>query len=102
MNAANMPQAGKYKLQKISKENFAMMLIEADQANTLISYIGYPQNAEVIKKMTGVAVAISRKETKLQSGDLMLIMKLAYRVQGIKGKKVDENDFVFFACNYTK
>lgn len=97
-----MPQPGKYDLWKITKADFIERTKEAHKSNTLVSYIGYLQNAKLIHEWTGVRVAINRDRTEIQDGDTMLCMTLRYRADNYKGQPVGENDFDFFACSYKR
>ena len=98
MNSAIMPSPGTYTLQLITKEQF---VAELKLADALSSSIGYPQNLEFIKKISGIDLPLSRKETLIKSGDSMLILKLKYRVDGYpKGMPVSENDFEFFKATF--
>lgn len=102
MNAASMPLEGCYTLRKISGGQFMEMVYDAHKAGVLLSSVGYPQNLDFIRRCTGLELPLSRKETKIQDGDKLLIMKLRYRVDGYpKGYPVDENDFEFFKCEFT-
>lgn len=101
MNAANMPRPGKYELVEISEAAFMSGVSQAVANGTAVSSIGYPQNIQYIRKKSGVNLPMSRNATKLQQGDLMLIMKLKYRVDGLpKGKDVSEEDFEYYQCTY--
>lgn len=98
MNSAMMPAPGKYELARLSKDEFCRGV---KQAGNLHSYIGYPQNAELIEQWTGVTITVNRGQTDIRPGETMLIMKLKYRADnGTKGKPVDDDDFEFFACTY--
>lgn len=103
LNSAMMPEPGKYELVKIGHFTFCSLLKEAYEKGILDSYIGYQQNIELIKRWTGIKLPISRETTRLESGDMLLIMKLKYRLvnPADKGKKeVKEEDFEFFICKY--
>lgn len=101
MNSAMMPKPGAYHLAQISKVQFCAKLIEAHVAETLVSNVGYPQNIQIIKSMTGVVVPLARVSTKVRDGDEMLIMRLKYRVDGVKGATVNPDDFEYFIAKYT-
>lgn len=96
VNSAVMPQEGKYTLIEISRFDFIAEVKQAFQEKTLISYIAYSQNIELIKQWTGVKLIPNRSKTALEKGDVLLCMTLKYRSEGYKGKLVDENDFQFF------
>ncbi|NBW09804.1 MAG: DUF1874 domain-containing protein [Caulobacteraceae bacterium] len=101
MNSAMMPQPGTYEMEELPEAIFMAKIIIAEKNQKAVSSIGYPQNIEYIKEKTGVELPISRNATRLQPGDVMLIMRLKYRVDGLpKGHKVQEGDFEFFECRY--
>lgn len=99
MNSAMMPQPGKYELVAINREQFVGRLRDA---GTVDSYVGYPQTAEFVQRISGVPVAISRRQTVLEDGERVLVVKLAYRPQDAssKGAPVNENDYEFFLVRY--
>lgn len=103
-NSAIMPQPGTYRAKQISKDEFVSLVKLASANGTLESFIGYPQNVELIQKWTGVAVALNRAETRLNDGDVMLVMKLRYRVAdpSTKGAQVGEDDFEFYYVTYSE
>lgn len=100
MNSAMMPQPGHYELVALSREQFVGILRDA---GTVDSYVGYPQTAEFVQRISGVQVEVSRRPTVLEDGDRVLVVKLAYRPQdaGSKGAPVNENDYEFFLIRYT-
>ena len=104
LNSAMIPCEGTYKARYISKEEFCLLLKEAYNKNKLISYIGYPQNTELIRKWTGIRLNLNRKTTTLNDGDIILVMKLKYRIENPskKGKPVSEEDFEFMLISYKK
>jgi hypothetical protein len=77
MNAAMMPQPGTYRAEALSQEEFVEALRAAPG---FVSYVGYPQTAEWIQQIAGVIVPVSREQTVLEDGDVLLVCKLAYRV----------------------
>lgn len=103
LNSAVMPTEGIYTLKRISKSKFQKLLQEAVAAKNLQSYIGYPETARLIEKITGVEIEVSRKQAKLTTGDVMLIVKLRHRIQ-------DQSDTIpyqpsiadldFFLCHW--
>ena len=104
LNSAIMPCEGSYYTKKITKNEFIILLQFFSEMNRLVSYIGYEQNKELIKKWSGVDVELNRGELKeLEDGDILLIIKLKYRVSepSEKGKIVNEDDFEFFISKYS-
>ena len=99
MNSAMMPQPGKYELVRLSRDQFVGILRDSGQVD---SYVGYPQTAEFVERISGVSVAVSRRQTTLEDGDRVLVIRLAYRPQDatIKGAPVDEADYEFFMFRY--
>lgn len=100
MNTAMMPRGGYYALFDIDQEEFVHHVQCADAVNQLESYIGYPQTAEFVEQLTGIKIEVNRTETKIASGDILLIIKLRYRVNAPKGEPVKEEDFIFQIANY--
>ena len=100
LNSAMMPQAGTYEMKKIPFEEFKKII--SDKNVKIDSYIGYPQNVQLIKDWTGREIELNRKQAEVFDGDEMLVMKLKYRVANPseKGKEVDESDFEFFRIKY--
>lgn len=101
MNSAMMPQEGTYALRRLTAEEFFLALRAAHAAGHLRSYIGYEQNAAYLRRMTGVPVAVTRAQTVLAGGDVMLCMRLPQRVSEptSKGARVPE-EFEFFEAVY--
>ena len=52
------------------------------------SYVGYPETASYMAKILGVGVPVNREQAVLEDGDVVLVCKLAHRVQDptTKGK----------------
>ncbi len=102
VNSAVMPQPGVYRAERITKDEFCHLVKWSHQRGILVSYIGYQQNIELIKRWTGVEVELNRGMTELEDGDLMLVMKLKYRVAdpSKKGEQVSESDFEFMTVRY--
>jgi len=99
MNSAVMPAEGTYYNTKITKEQFVEIL--KSNINITDSYISYPQNIDYIYKISGIKVPLSRAETTLENGDVMLILKLKYRVElGTKGQQVNEDNFEYYMTKY--
>lgn len=102
LNSAIMLAPGVYHLQRISESMFATLVLAAAQSGQMKSYIGYQQTAEIVSRLAGVEIPTSREAAVVENGDVLLICKLAYRVQdpGTKGQPVPEN-FEFFRCQYS-
>lgn len=98
-----MPTEGKYTLRKITKQQFAAAVIAAVSAGQLNSLIGYPQNIEILREMTGCDIPLNRGQVNFQDGDTALIMRLSYRPGAhTKGQKVNPEDFEYFRAEYSK
>jgi hypothetical protein len=100
LNSAMMPKPGTYHLTRIEISEFSDLLVEAYSENSLISYIGYPQNIQIIQDITGIHLTLNRKNTELNDGDTILIMKLNYRPDNKRGQ-VDRNSFEYFVGDYS-
>ena len=103
LNSAVMPREGIYVMKRITKEEFGKALKQAKEKGVLKSYIGYPDNIELIKKWFGVEVELNRTQTDVKNGDIMLVMKLKYRLPNPKDKgryTPKEEDFEFFTVQY--
>ena len=103
LNSAMMPQEGFYQLKKISKEEFCIILEKAYQNQQLVSYIGYGMNSAMIEMWCNIRVPVNRAQiAPLKHGDILLIMKLKYRLQDVKlkGTMMNEEDFEFFQAKY--
>lgn len=95
LNSAMLPSAGNYELVQIAEADFIRLV--KSYKDDLVSFIGYPQNLEIIKKKTGLSFPFSRGKCEMLPGDVSLIMRLKYRVEGLKkGEEVSESDFEYF------
>ena len=103
LNAAVMPTEGHYTLKQISQAEFGTLLRDAAETHNFRSYIGYPETARLIEGMTGVGIAVSREQATLDTGDVMLIVKLRQRVADPGTKTTLEptiDDFEFYRCEW--
>ena len=102
LNSAMMPAEGQYQLFRITEENFASLVKKAHKENALVSYIGYPDTAQIIQEISGVKVEVSRAQTQLFDGDRLLIIRLDYRVNpNQKGRyKPHKKDFSFWLAQF--
>ena len=103
LNSAVMPNEGVYTLKQISEATFQKLLQEAAATDNFKSYIGYPQTAQLIEQITGIAVEVSREQASLTPGDIMLILKLRQRVANPADKETLQlsiDDFEFFRCDW--
>lgn len=74
---------------------------KAYKEGKLISNIGYKQNIEIIKQISGIRVKFNIGNTSVENGDKMLIMRLKYRADFQKGSEVNPEDFEYFIASYT-
>lgn len=96
-----MPREGNYRLWRLTPTEFGAHVRDAHREGTLRSYIGYQQTADLVARLAGVPIAVSRDSTLVEDGDKLLICRLRYRVApGSKGEQQPE-DFEFFACAYS-
>jgi hypothetical protein len=105
LNSAMMPAEGIYILKRISRDKFGQLVADAYQRGELQSYIGYPETAQHIERVSGVPVAVNRAPTQLPDQALILICKLAYRVPdpSMKGKlQPSEDDYEYYVATYTR
>ena len=108
MNSAMMPCAGfGYFLRKVeTSDAFHRLFAElVDAGASWASYIGYESTAAFLSSVLGVQVPVSREETKVVDGDILLICKLRYRPAqpGMKASQaaqaaLAESDFEFYLC----
>ena len=105
MNSAMMPVEGKYTLYQTTQDQFVNDLRFAAKNGKLESYIGYPDTALFIERISNVTIHVNREKTIVNDGDTLLICKLKYRVvdPNEKGKFTPtDDDYEFFICFYAK
>ena len=109
MNSAMMPEEGLYHNMRISHEQFKQFLVDAYEGGRLKSYIGYEQNLKFIAEWCDIRLPINRETVFLKDGDVMLVMRLKYRLQDVSAKtdlsfqkKLTSDDFEFFVVKFTK
>ena len=103
LNSAVMPDEGVYTLKQITEAAFTKELQDAAASDNFRSYIGYPETAQLIEQITGIAIEVSREQAVLSPGDTMLIVKLRHRVANPTDKKtlqLSTDDFEFFRCDW--
>lgn len=71
-------------------------------AGPFVSRIGYPENARLLTQLAGVPVAVDRREHTMRPGDVALVMRLRYRMDGPKAgdKGFGLADFEFGILTY--
>jgi len=99
MNSAMMPQPGSYKLERLTKAQFVGILRDE---GAIDSYVGYPQTAEFVERISGIKCEVSRRPAVLVAEEAALVVKLAYRPQdaNAKGQQVNEDDYEFYLMIY--
>jgi hypothetical protein len=105
MNSAIMPKEGNYSCRRITKKEFIDMIKFYHDRSQLISYIGYQNCVDLIKKWTGIEVPINRNKTTINNGDIMIVMRLKYRIDDPKTKSSHhpkDDDYEFFYIGYIK
>jgi len=105
LNSAMMPDEGLYILRRVSREFFGELVADAHRRSNLQSYIGYPETAQHIEKISGVPISVNRSATQLPDQCLIAICKLKYRVAdpGAKGKlQPEEDDYEYFIATYDR
>jgi len=105
LNSAMMPDEGVYVLRRVSRGEFAKLVADAYQRGDLQSYVGYPETAQHIERVSGVPIQVNRAPTRLPEQALILICKLAYRVPdpADKGKlKPSDDDYEYYIAAYNR
>lgn len=105
MNSAMMPQPGKYTCEEISPEKFRQIF--QTYQDDYKSYLGYPNACKVVSELVGRNVPLCRDMTDLRNGDIILAVRLRYRVNFSEksGKPAREHgqkieDYQFFLIHY--
>ena len=105
LNSAMMPDEGLYVLQRVSREFFGELIADAHRRGNLRSYIGYPETAQHIERISGVPIPVNRASTQLPDQALIAVCKLKYRVSdpGAKGKlQPGEDDYEYYVATYDR
>ena len=105
LNSAMMPDEGLYILRRVSREFFGELIANAHRRGELQSFVGYPETAQHIEKISGVPISVNRSATQLPDQCLIAICKLKYRVAdpGAKGKlQPEEDDYEYFIATYDR
>lgn len=89
INSALMPNPGlTYRPRVVSADEFAALVRRAVADGSIESFIGYEATAAAVERLTGWRPPLSRAQTTVQAGDVMLVIKLKYRLDNA-GKKSD-------------
>lgn len=111
LNAAVMPQSGSYELVEIDADSFARAVQDGQHHHELRHYIGYKTTITMIEELCDIRLGdINTDKTVLQSGDVLLIARLKYRIdKDTKGRdrvssvrKLFPEDFEFYIGRYAE
>lgn len=105
LNAAVMPAAnGTYTSAGISVSEFAERAVKAYDAGNLISYVGYRSTAVMLSDLVGFEIQESRAETRLEDGDVLLIVRVKYRLGNKKNADMEPtlDDMEFRVVYYSE
>lgn len=103
MNSAMMPREGLYRCRRITPEDFGRLVAEAAASGGIESYIGYEATADIVELLSGYRPEVSRANTNVEPGDIMLVARLKYRAENPKAKHMlrpEIGDFEFFVVQY--
>lgn len=103
MNSAMMPREGNYHCRRVSPEEFGNLVAEAAASGGIESYIGYEATADIVELLSGYRPEVSRANTNVEPGDIMLVARLKYRAENPKAKHMlrpEIGDFEFFVVQY--
>lgn len=92
LNSAMMPTPDlTYRPRKVAADEFVSYLRRAlDDGAQVDSYIGYESTIELINRLVGWKPPLSREESYVRPGDVILVARLRYRVKDPNMKR-DEN-----------
>jgi len=105
LNSAMMPDEGLYILRRVSREFFAELIADAYRQGHLQSYIGYPETAQHIERISRVPIPVNRAATQLPDQALIAVCKLKYRVSdpAMKGQlQPNEDDYEYYVATYDR
>lgn len=105
LNSAMMPAAeGRYQSNEVTAKQFAAEVNRANRDDQLVSYIGYPETAELLSELCNCEIPVSRDQTEIRDGDVLLVAKLKYRVNPTQKGTVKPGikDFEFRVVHYSK
>ena len=81
LNTAMMPAAsGIYRSFPLTAEEFASRASVAHDNGNFVSYVGYKTTAELLSNLCGFEIRENRAETRIKSGDILLIARIKYRL----------------------
>jgi len=98
-----MPQDGYYQRTTITREEFKFEFLK--YKDNFKSFVGYPNACRVVFEITGHKIPINRDITEIKGGDVILVLKLRYRVSPSekKGNRHGDNveDYEFCRISYS-
>lgn len=88
LNSAVVTTPGHYKYEHLSVQQARAWLL----AGKFESTIGYPETASALSALTGIPIAVDRKNIKMKTGNEALIFRLTCRMNDpeLKGKLTPE------------
>ena len=103
MNSAVIPQPGRYTARQVSREEWLRVVRDAQREGRLVSYIGYPQNLEILAGWGIRGLQVSRAKATVRPGDIMAVMRLKYRVTDPRQKgrftpRPEDFEFLLVYC----
>lgn len=75
LNSAVITAPGTYKYRLISVDEAKEWLARGE----FISTIGYPETAEALHRLVGIAIPVNRTTVKMEPGDEALVFRLAFK-----------------------
>ena len=100
INAAMVPNEGTFTYRGVCSDVAAGWLRE--HGREAVSYVGYTQTAEHIRRLSGVEITLNRAKCTMSAGDEALVVKLAYRVAdpATKGQpQPDDWEYGILTCD---
>ena len=104
VNSAIMPLPGIYHAHMIDKQEFGKILVQSNKDGNLVAYIGYESTLDYVQRITGVSLEINRDLTLVEDGDMLLVIRLNYRMHPDHKGRIDpiDDDFQFMKVFYCK
>ena len=106
MNSAVILKDGMYSAKTLTVDEAREVVQDAlKNGREILSFVGYPETAELLSKLLGIEVAVNREETQYKEGDVILVGKLRYRVKNPSEKgsiKPTADDMVFMLVRYAE
>lgn len=108
LNAAVMPNAGIYRLEQITPDEFKSSVVDAHKKGSLKHYIGYETTLELVRWWVGINLGnINVDQTEMADGDAFLVLRLRRRVSAstkvrTRGEhaRLEIEDFDFYCGTY--